>query len=101
MIKSDLECGYKVLSASGVVGDSGKPIAIYGYAFVSDGTAGVITFKDGTTTGGTAVFSDTGTVSSWKTGPNCVGVPMFTTGLFVSLDAHVTGATVFYRQAYT
>jgi len=93
------EIGYKVTTAtSAIIGDSGKPQALYGYAFKSDGTAGVITFFDGTSGTGTAVFDDTGTVSATKIVPLAAGI-VFTNGLFVSFDSHVTPrATFFVRQ---
>lgn len=93
------EVGYKVTTAtSAIIGDSGKAQALYGYAFKSDGTAGVVTFFDGTSGSGTAVFDDTGTASATKVVPFSAAV-VFSNGLFVSFDSHVTPrATFFVRQ---
>src|SRR5260221_1369512 len=93
------EVGKTVLTASGLIGDSAKPQALYGYAFKSDGTAGVATFFDGTSSVSPAAvaWDDSGTVNVTKV-VALPAAPIFTNGLYVSLDAHVTRCTVFSRQ---
>lgn len=93
------EIGYKVLTASGVVGDSAKPQALYGYGFKSDSTAGVMTLFDGTSSvsPSVVVFDQQGLISS--TVFNSFGCAVvFSTGLYASFDGHVSRATFFVRQ---
>jgi len=97
------EIGFVKLTSSGVVGDSGKAQALYGYAFQSDGTVGVISFFNGTSSvsPSTLVFNDTGVVNVTKVVPLNCGV-VFPNGLFASFDSHVTPyATLFVRQVLT
>ncbi len=94
------EVGYKVLTASGVVGDSAKPQALYGYGFKSDGTAGQLVLFDGTSSLGTVVMDQTGIISSTVYNNLGCGV-VFPIGLYASFDSHVTRATFFYRQVLT
>ena len=91
------EVGYKVLTASGVVGDSAKPQALYGYGFKSDSTAGQLVLFDGTSSLGTVVMDQTGIISSTVFN-SFGGAVVFTTGLYASFDGHVTRATFFVRQ---
>lgn len=100
MIMSGPEVGLQVLTASGIIGDSGKPQALYGYAFKSDGTAGVITWFNGTSSLGTAVFDHTGLISSTVVQP-LNGGWVFPNGLFASTDGHVTRIAAFVRQVRT
>jgi hypothetical protein len=94
------EVGYKVLTASGVVGDSGKPQALYGYGFKSGATAGVLTLFDGTSSLGTVVMDQQGLISS--TVYNSFGCAVvFTTGLYASFDGNITRASMFVRQVLT
>lgn len=96
------EPGYKILAASGVVGDSGKPQAVYGYAFKSGGTAGVVTFFNGSTGAApsTAVFDDSGIISLSKVVGLGAGI-VFPSGVYASFDGNVTTLTVFCRQVRT
>lgn len=91
------EVGYKVLTASGVVGDSTKPQALYGYGFKSGATAGQMVLFDGTSSLGTVVMDHTGLISSTVFNQFGIGV-VFTTGLYASFDGNVTRATFFVRQ---
>lgn len=100
MIESGPEVGIQVLTASGIIGDSGKPQALYGYAFKSGGTAGVITFFNGTSSLGTAFFDHTGLISSTVIQP-LNGGWVFPNGLFASTDGNVTRITAFFRQTRT
>lgn len=91
------EISYKKVSASSIIGDSGKPQALYAYSFKSDGTAGVLTWFDGTSSLGTAVYDHTGTINITVFGYPSVG-QVFPTGLYASFDSHVTQVTAWYRQ---
>lgn len=93
------EVGYKVLTASGVVGDSGKPQALYGYGMKSGGTAGVMTLFDGTSSvsPAVAVMDQTGVISSTVFNSFGAGV-VFSTGLYASFDGNITRGTFFVRQ---
>lgn len=93
------EVGYKVLTASGVVGDSGKAQALYGYGFKSGATAGVLSLFDGTSSVSPSaiVFDQQGLITS--TVFNSFGsAVVFTTGLYASFDGNVSRATFFVRQ---
>lgn len=100
MIESGPEVGIVVLTASGVIGDSGKPQALYGYAFKSGATAGVITWFNGTSSLGTAVFDHTGLINSTVVQPLNGGF-VFPSGLFASLDGNVSRVAAFVRQTRT
>lgn len=91
------EVGYKVLTASGVVGDSTKPQALYGYGFKSTGTAGQLVLFEGTSSLGTVVLDQTGLISSTVYNNLGVGV-VFTNGLYASFDGNIARATFFVRQ---
>lgn len=93
------EIGYKVLAASGVVGDSGKAQALYGFGFKSGGTAGVLTLFDGTSSVSPSIVvaDQTGIISSTVFNSFGCGV-VFPTGLFASFDGNVSRATFFVRQ---
>lgn len=93
-------CGYKVISADGVLGDSGKAVAVYGMNIISGGTAGVVILRDGATVGSTSVIQEVGTISVGKSIGYYVGV-VFPNGCFVDIDANVTQVTLFYEQIKT
>lgn len=100
MIDYGPEVGLQVLTASGIIGDSGKPQALYGYAFKSGGTAGTLTWFNGTSSLGTAVFDHTGLINSTVIQP-LNGGWMFPSGLFASTDGNITRISAFIRQART
>jgi hypothetical protein len=96
------EVGIKVLTASGVVNDSGKAQALYGYSMKSGGTAGVLTLFDGTSSvsPSTVAMDQTGVISSTVQNYFGCGI-VFANGLYASFDANITRATFFVRQAMT
>lgn len=94
------EIGYQVFTASSVVNDSGKPQALYGIAIKSDGTAGVATLFDGTSSLGTVVYDVNGTANVTIKDFPSIG-QVYPKGLYVSFDTHVTRATVWARQVIT
>lgn len=91
-----------VLTASGLVGDSGKPQAVYFYAFKSGGTAGNVTFFNGTSSiaPATVVFDDTGTINITVQRSPSAGL-VFPNGCYASFDGNVTRGTFWYRQILT
>lgn len=94
------EVSYKKLTSSGAIGDSGKPQALYAYSFKSGGTAGVLTWFDGTSSLGTAVYDHTGTINVTVFGFPSLG-EVFPLGLYASFDTNVTQVTAWYRQVLT
>lgn len=91
------EISYQVLNASGIVGDSTKPQALYSIACKSGGSAGTTTLFDGTSSLGTAVYDIPGTASATIFNNPSIG-QVFPKGLYVSFDANVTKVTVWSRQ---
>lgn len=103
MIESGPEIGYSALAASAVLGTSGKPVAIYGYNIKSGGTAGVLTIFNGTSSvagAGTFAWDETGAINVSRSFPLGCGI-VLPLGAFISFDAGVTSAAVFYRQVRT
>jgi len=95
------EVGRVILAAGAVVGISGKPVALYGYTFKSAGTAGVLTFFNGTAaTAANVAWDDTGIISTTKVVALASGI-VFPNGLFASFDANITTGTFFVRQVLT
>lgn len=87
------------VTAAGVGGTSGKPTILYGASITSDGTAGVTTFRNGTTSGGTALFAATGTISKNILVTGIAGAALyFPLGLYIDADAHSTSVTVWIEQ---
>lgn len=91
------EIGYQVFTSSSVVGDSGKPQALYAFAVKSGGTAGTVTWFDGTSSLGTAVYDSNGAISLTSLFGPAVG-QVFPKGLYASFDSNVTRVTVWARQ---
>lgn len=94
------EVGYKVFSASGAFGDSGKAQAVYYVQMLSGGTAAVPCLYDGTSSLGTGVMPLQGVISNWiQTNPGVGNV--FPSGCFVSFDTNTTKVIVWGRQVIT
>lgn len=89
--------GYQVRTTDGVIGTSGTPKDIYGYTFLSGGSAGNIDFHDGTGTTGTQVLDVVGTASQTTTVTFPYGL-RFPSGCYINLDANVVSLTVFYQE---
>lgn len=94
------EISYQILTTSGVVNDSGKAQALYGFAINSAGTSAVPAFFDGTTSLGTFVFNQTGVASGTEMLWPSIGL-VFPKGLYVSFDANTTKVTTWCRQVLT
>lgn len=95
--------GVQVISTSGVIGEQGAPIRVVSAQVTNDAsTASVLTLRNGTSASGTILYQGSGTVSQTTTPTNFpAGGLYFPAGLYVSLDAHGTGAIIEYEQAAT
>lgn len=94
--------GQKTLSASGVLGVSGKPVRVFGYTMRSNATsAGVVQLYDGTDANGQERWKGSGNIDdgSVEVFPR-VG-KYFPTGCYVALDSGVTYADFDYEQVTT
>lgn len=87
-----------VSGTGAIVGTSGKPTRVFAVNFLSDGTAGVLILRNGTTSGGTAYVQENGVISKGVTvsyGP--VGI-LFPAGCFLDIDSHCVGGVVSYAK---
>lgn len=89
--------GTQVLTEDGAVGTSGKPIRVYWIHLVSGATASTTTFKNGTTTSGTAYIQVDGLVSKGVT-LNFAGGVLFPAGCFMDTDANISYCTVGFTK---
>src|ERR1041385_6331904 len=87
-----------VSGTDAVVGTSGKPTRVFSVNFLSDGTAGVLILRNGTSTGGTAFVQENGVISSGKTVSYGQTGILFPAGCFLDVDSHCTGGVVSYSQ---
>lgn len=92
-------CSFKVLSASGVVGDSGKAIDLAGFNVLSGATAAQPFFKNGTGVTSATIFQPGPITISQGNDFDCSIPRRFPNGLYVSFDANTTTVTVWYIQA--
>lgn len=87
-----------VSGTDAAVGPSGKPIRVFALNFLSDGTAGVLILRNGTTASDTVFVTENGVVSSGKTVQyGTVGV-LFPSGCFLDVDTHVTGGVISFAR---
>jgi hypothetical protein len=90
---------WKRLSASGIVGDSGKAIDIVGYTINSGATAGNIFLMNGTVQTSPFAWSDQARAVSTEQSITIAYPVRLSLGCYVSFDSNVTAATIYYRQA--
>lgn len=96
------EVGSQIVTSSGVIGDSGLAVAVYGVQWTSGSTAGNLTLKNGTGASGPALIGPlAGTISTNVMNPLVNAGIVFPLGCFASFDANVTTATIYYRQIKT
>jgi len=88
--------GTQLLTAAGVVGSSGKAVRVFNITVVSDGTAGVTTVRNGTSSGGTTYDIITGTVSTGVNRNYGTQGKVFAAGCYIDADAHSIGVAVDY-----
>lgn len=89
--------GTQFFTAAGVVGASGKAVRVFSIVVVSDGTAGVTTVRNGTSSGGTAYDIITGTVSTGAIRYYGTQGVVFAAGCYIDADAHSVGVTVSFN----
>jgi len=89
----------QLLTASGVVNVSGKPLRVYGIHIVSGGGGGgVVTLRNGTTASDTAYLVESGTTSKGQSfAYGSIGYA-FPNGCYASIDANVTSVTVAFER---
>lgn len=80
------------------IGSATKPIRVFAVNFLSDGTAGVLILRNGTSTAGTAFVTENGVVSSGKTVTYGQTGVYFPAGCFMDIDSHCTGGVVVFAQ---
>jgi hypothetical protein len=90
--------GWVRLTSSGVVGDSGKAIDVIGYTIKSGGTAGVLSIINGTVQTAPLAWADTATTVSQENSKTLAYPVRLAAGCYISFDANVSAATIFYRQ---
>lgn len=87
------------LTEDSLVGTSGKPIRIFSIHLVSGGTLSTTTFKNGTSTSGTAWVQVDGLASSGVT-LNFAGGVRFPAGCYMDTDANISYCTVTYTEEF-
>lgn len=93
--------GWVRLSASGIVGDSGKPIDVIGYTIKSGATAGVVSVMNGTVQTAPLAWNDQARQVSTEQSVALAYPIRLALGCYVSFDSNVSACTVFYRQMLT
>lgn len=94
-------CTFTRLTSSGAVGDSGKPVDVFGWTVESGGTAAAPYLKNGTAVGSPAATGmGPNTISQANTMRAAVPI-RFPLGCFVSFDSNTTAVTIFWNQALT
>lgn len=87
-----------VSGTDAVVGVSGKPTRVFAVNLLSDGTAGVLILKNGTTSSGTTFVTENGVISSGKTVTYGTQGIFFPAGCFLDVTANVVGGVISYTQ---
>lgn len=93
--------GYKVLTADGAVGNSGKPTAVYSVQVDSgSGGAGSVVLRNGTSTAGTAIYTFSGAAANDLLVFILAGGEgvVFPGGCFADLGANTDMVTVAYQE---
>jgi hypothetical protein len=79
---------------------AGKPVRLYAASITSDGTAGVLQFRDGTLVTDTLICEATGTINKTVL---VADIPaegiLFPNGLTLVMDAHVTACVAWAEQS--
>lgn len=87
-----------VSGTDAAIGTSGKPIRVFSLNFLSDGTAGVLILRNGTSASDTVYVTENGVVSSGKTIQYGQTGILFPAGCFLDVDTHVTGGVVSFAR---
>lgn len=80
------------------IGASGTATRVFTLHVISDGTATVVSLRNGTSASATAFVTETGTVSTGKTINFGTQGMLFPSGCFLDVDTHTTGGIVTYNQ---
>lgn len=98
MSANGLGGGFRV-TASGVVGVSGKPVRIYGYTMRSGaGGPGVVQLYDGTASTGNERWKGTGNMDDGSLVNFSERGKFFPSGAYCAIDANVTYVEFDYEQ---
>lgn len=81
------------------IGTSGSPTRVFFASVLSDGTATVVKFYNGTSTGGQIFHQVDGTISKSVTVDFGSQGLYFPAGCFVDVDTHTAGGAVAYFQS--
>lgn len=87
-----------VSGTDAAIGPSGKPIRVFSLNFLSDGTAGVLILRNGTSASDTVFVTENGVVSSGKTVEYGQTGILFPAGCFLDIDVHVTGGVISFAR---
>lgn len=87
-----------VSGTDAAIGPSGKPIRVFAVNFVSDGTAGVLILRNGTSASDTVYVTENGVISSGKTVQYGQTGILFPAGCFMDVDSHCTGGVVSFAR---
>lgn len=87
------------LTADGLVGTSGKPIRVFSIHLASGGTLSTTTFRNGTSTAGTAWFQADGLANAGST-YNFAGGLSFPAGCYMDTDANISYCTITYTEEF-
>lgn len=80
------------------VGSATKPIRVFAVNFSSDGTAGVLILRNGTSASATIYVTENGVISSGKTVTYGQTGVYFPSGCFLDVDSHCTSGVVVFAQ---
>ena len=90
--------GYNRITASGVVGNSGHPVAIHTLHIESKaGGPGIVTLYDGTSTSGTKTNTEKGATNQGQSFIYTRGL-VHPSGLYVNLDTNTNAAIVWFEM---
>lgn len=87
-----------VSGTDAVIGVSGKPTRVFSVNFLSDGTAGVLVLRNGTTASDTVYVTETGVISTGKTVSYGQTGILFPAGCFLDIDVHVVSGVVSFER---
>lgn len=87
-----------VSGTDAAIGPSGKPIRVFSVNFLSGGTAGVLTLRNGTSASDTVFVTENGVISSGKTVEYGQTGIFFPAGCFMDIDVNVTGGVVAFAR---
>lgn len=88
-----------VAATDAAVGASGVAVRVFTLHVISDGTATVVSLRNGTSASSTAYVTQTGTISTGATFNFGTQGMLFPSGCFLDADAHTTGGIVTYCYA--